>query len=271
MKKLIVLGTGHAVVKKCYNTCFALQEDNEYLLVDAGGGNEILNRLDKANIPLIHIHHMFVTHEHTDHILGVVWIIRMIASLMKMKKYEGKFHIYCHKDLVQIIQTICCLTLSRGLTCLFDDMIIFHGLENGDTKTILNCELTFFDIYSTKAKQFGFTFRNENNEKIVFLGDEPYNPKCYQYCQQADWLLHEAFCLYEKREIYKPYEKHHSTTKDASEVACQLNAKHLVLWHSEDDDLKHRKEMYTKEAKQYFNGEIFVPDDLEIIDLIKKG
>ena len=55
MKKLIVLGTGHAVVKKCYNTCFALQEDNEYLLVDAGGGNEILNRLDKANIPYIFI------------------------------------------------------------------------------------------------------------------------------------------------------------------------------------------------------------------------
>ena len=31
MEKLIVLGTGQAVVQNCYNTCFALQNKNEYL------------------------------------------------------------------------------------------------------------------------------------------------------------------------------------------------------------------------------------------------
>ena len=72
MDKLLVLGTGNAAVKKCYNTCFALKKDNEYFLVDAGGGNGILGRLDEMNIPLNGIHHLFVTHEHTDHILGVV-------------------------------------------------------------------------------------------------------------------------------------------------------------------------------------------------------
>ena len=42
MEKLIMLGTGNAGVKKCYNTCFVLKNKNEYLLVDAGGGNGIL-------------------------------------------------------------------------------------------------------------------------------------------------------------------------------------------------------------------------------------
>lgn len=37
--KLIMLGTGNAAVTKCYNTCFLLSEDNEYFLVDGGGGN----------------------------------------------------------------------------------------------------------------------------------------------------------------------------------------------------------------------------------------
>ena len=35
--ELIMLGTGNAMVTKCYNTCFALRNEEEYFLVDAGG------------------------------------------------------------------------------------------------------------------------------------------------------------------------------------------------------------------------------------------
>lgn len=47
MRKLILLGTGNAMVTKCFNTCFALNIDDEYFLVDAGGGNGILAQLEK--------------------------------------------------------------------------------------------------------------------------------------------------------------------------------------------------------------------------------
>ena len=36
--KLTILGTGNAMVTLCYNTCFALCEGEDFLLVDAGGG-----------------------------------------------------------------------------------------------------------------------------------------------------------------------------------------------------------------------------------------
>ena len=36
--ELIMLGTGSALVTRCYNTCFALREKEDYFLVDAGGG-----------------------------------------------------------------------------------------------------------------------------------------------------------------------------------------------------------------------------------------
>ena len=52
-KKLIVLGTGAAQVTKCYNTCFILQNEKEYLLVDAGGGNQILTILEQKNIDIV--------------------------------------------------------------------------------------------------------------------------------------------------------------------------------------------------------------------------
>ena len=65
-------------------------------LVDAGGGNGILAQLEKAQIDMTKIHHLFITHAHTDHVLGVIWVVRKIATLMNQGKYEGKLHIYCH-------------------------------------------------------------------------------------------------------------------------------------------------------------------------------
>ena len=66
---------------------------------------------------------------------------------------------------------------------------------------------------------------------------------------------------------FSPREKYHSTVKDSSEIAQSFNVKNLLLYHTEDSDLPHRKERYTAEAKLYFNGNIFVPDDLEVLTL----
>ena len=48
MVNLIMLGTGHAMVTKCYNTCFVLDSDSGSVMVDAGGGNGILTQVEKA-------------------------------------------------------------------------------------------------------------------------------------------------------------------------------------------------------------------------------
>ena len=113
-ESLIILGTGNATVTKCYNTCFAIQKENEYFLVDTGGGNGILAQLEKAEIPLEKIHNIFISHEHTDHVLGLVWLIRMIATRMKNGKYEGNLDIYCHKELKETIVTIVHLTVQKS-------------------------------------------------------------------------------------------------------------------------------------------------------------
>ena len=73
--KLTMLGTGNALVTEVYNTCFVIENEKQYLLVDGGGGSEILKRLKDADISISDIHHIFVTHKHIDHILGIVWIV----------------------------------------------------------------------------------------------------------------------------------------------------------------------------------------------------
>ena len=97
---LYVFGTGNATMTRYYNTCFAIRSGEEYFMTDAGGGNGILRILEEMQVPLNRIHHLFVTHEHTDHILGVIWMIRMIGTAIKKGNYEGIFHIYCHDGLI---------------------------------------------------------------------------------------------------------------------------------------------------------------------------
>lgn len=262
MEKLVILGTGNATVTNCYNTCFALKNNNEYLLVDAGGGNGILKQLALAKIELNQIKNMIVTHSHTDHVLGVVWIFRMIATKIKNGEYDGNFNIYCHDELVSTIKTIVSLTVQKKFCDLLDQRIFINEVNDNEKVTICEHLVTFFDIHSTKAKQSGFTIEL-NDGKLTCLGDEPYNQLCHQHAVDSKWLLSEAFCLYQDREIFEPYKKHHSTVKEASELAATLGVENLVLYHTEEKNLLNRKKLYTDEAKQYFSGNVYVPDDLD--------
>ena len=129
-------------------------------------------------------------------------------------------------------------------------------------------KVTFFDIGSTKAKQFGYLYEMNDGRKICCCGDEPYNPEFEEkYAKGADWLLHEAFCLYEERDSFHPYEKHHSTVKDAAELAESLQVPNLLLYHTEDKNIARRKALYTAEAQASYTGHVVVPEDLETVEL----
>lgn len=267
MAELIMLGTGIAMVTRCYNTCFAIKNDEEYFLVDAGGGNGIMGQLEKAGISYEKMHHMFVTHGHTDHILGAIWVIRTYAELMLANKYAGVFTVYGHDEVVNMLNTFCEMLFPGYLLKYINNNIFIKEVKDGDILQVNGLQLTFFDIASTKAKQFGFQAILPDGQKLVCLGDEPYQEVSRQYVEKADWLLAEAFCLYAEREIFRPYEKHHSTAMDAGKLARQLGVKNLLLYHTEDTNLENRKALYTREAKSVFNGAVYVPDDLEKINL----
>lgn len=79
--------------------------------------------------------------------------------------------------------------------------------------------------------------------------------------------MHEAFCLDSEENIFHAYEKNHSTAKSASKVMNDLDVKNLILYHTEESHGNERKNLYKKEAQESFRGNIYVPDDLEIIEL----
>ena len=178
---LYVFGTGNATVTNLYNTCFALRDGDEYFMVDAGGGNGILKILDNMQVPLERIHHIFVTHAHTDHVLGIVWMIPHDRNKDEKGPVYRDAHIYCHAELIETIKTLCRLTIQDKFYNMIGDRIHLEEVKDGETRHILSYDVTFFDIHSTKLKQFGFTLTLNNGRKLTCVGDEPYNPDCEQY------------------------------------------------------------------------------------------
>lgn len=264
--ELIMLGTGNAMAVECYNTCFAVKKGKEYFLVDAGGGNGIFRQLKEIRIPVEEIHEMFITHAHTDHILGMVWMVRKIAALIISGKYQGSCTIYCHKEAGEALVSICRLTLAEKFLEWIGARILIQEVEDGERAEVLSMPVCFFNIGSTKMKQFGFQMEI-GGKKLTCLGDEPFHGETEAYVKGSDYLLCEAFCLDAEKEIFKPYEKHHSTALDAGRLAQELSVKNLVLYHTEDSNLAERKEAYSREAKQNFEGKVYVPDDLEMIEI----
>lgn len=268
--QITMLGTGNATVSQIYNTCFLLKTPSTLMLVDAGGGNGILAQLKKVNVQISDIHHLFVTHAHTDHVLGVIWVIRMVAQC---NGYEGLLHVYGNDKVMKVIKTIIDMILAKKQLAKVAERVVFHQLEDGDCFEVGDMKLECFDIQSTKEKQFGFRAElpssDESGKPLVLacLGDEPYNEQNRRYIVGADWMMCEAFCLYADRDTFKPYEKCHSTALDAGKLAEELGVKNLVLYHTEEKTLANRKENYTRESAENFKGRIFVPDDLEVIEL----
>ena len=269
MEKLYVLGTGYALATRCYNTCFALENECGTLLVDAGGGNGILRQMEDAGLGFETVHDFFITHAHPDHLNGAVWVLRKIMTMMNQGKYAGDLHIYCHRSIREGLAVIGELMLQKKMLRHIGMRIFYHDIEDGMTARLCGRDVTFFDIRSTKLLQFGMAMQLQNGKKLTCLGDEPYNPDCRAWVEGSDWLLSEAFCLLAHAERFKPYEKHHSTVADAAKLAQALGAKHLVLWHTEDQHYRERKALYSAEARAYYTGELYVPDDLDVITLSK--
>lgn len=266
MEKLIILGTGNGGTLDLYNTCFVVQNDNGNFLVDTGGSIEIIKRLNKIDIDIKNIKHIFISHSHTDHILGLIWMFKRLGKVAINGETETKINIYCNDVVYESIMEVSKYILPEKLVAGILNIVDFHILNEEEVVQINGINYKFFDIKARGTKQFGFECIMDG-KRLVFLGDETLNPNLYERVRNADYVMHEAFCLDSEENIFHAYEKNHSTVKSASEVMNSLNVKNLILYHTEESHKEARKDLYTQEAKKSFKGNIYVPDDLEVVEL----
>lgn len=265
--KLTMLGTGNALTTECYNTCFLLEDQGQVFMVDGGGGNTILHQIRHADYDWRDLRHIFVTHKHIDHLLGIIWMIRLICQYMDQGTYQGEATIYSHGEVLTLLREMAKNLLQKKESAFIDDRLHLKEVTDGETLDLIGHEVTFFDIRSTKAKQYGFRMKIGDGKMLTCCGDEPLNAGLEQFAEWSEWMLHEAFCLYSQADIFEPYEKHHSTVKDACELAERLGVRNLLLYHTEERNLAKRRELYTEEGRKYYRGNLWIPEDLETIEL----
>lgn len=266
--KLTMLGTGSAMALECFNTCFIIEDKGELFMVDGGGGNMLFSRIEKAGYDWKDIKHIFVTHKHMDHLFGIIWMVRMITQHMQRGQYDGEAYIYASDEVIDIIMDFASRLLLQREIAFIGKRLHLVEIKDGQAFSVLGKCCTAFDIRSTKTKQFGFTMSYTEGKRLTCCGDEPCSESGFKYAEGSEWLLHEAFCLYSQADIFSPYEKHHSTVKDACELAERAGVKNLLLYHTEDRNISNRKRLYTEEGSRYYSGNLIIPDDLEVIEII---
>ena len=266
--KLTMLGTGHAIVTECYNTCFVLSEGGDHLLVDGGGGIGLLRQLKKAGIPERDIHDVFVTHRHLDHILGILWLLRLYSRKRPDNAAAGKqLRIYANDETLSILCRVTEALFSGEEADAIRDQVSFVPVADGQSIPLLGRSAVFFDVHSLTSKQFGFSLMEDGLPWITCCGDESYHESERPYVQDCEWLLLEAF-RYRAKDGQPPLPgKRRASVREACEIAQRLGVRNLVLYHTEDRYGPDRKSMFLREGQPYFSGRLFVPDDLDVIEI----
>lgn len=101
--------------------------------------------------------------------------------------------------------------------------------------------------------------------KIVYTGDT--RPKSsgewIEWAEGCDLLIHDA--TFDESEKKRAHEVYHSTAGDAARIASKISALRLALVHISSRYIK--MTTHIEDARQYFEGEVFAPDDLTMAEL----
>ncbi len=258
MRKLTFLGTGHGMPKRSAGSAFFLSDGSSKLLMDCAGGYEIIARLHSANIGRNDLTNIFITHHDSDHILGIVPLMRLLS------KTDQKVNLYCNSETLSAIESLFTFVAKKHWELAQSNLNIVV-VEGGQKVQLNDWELEFIDT-GKKVPMLGVKVTFPDGYKLVYPGDEPIYQSYEDALRSVDMLLLEAFCLSKDEAQYDPHGKNHSTVKESAAKAQELGVKHLALIHMEDDTLETRKVEYAREASSVFSGEVTVPVDLDEVE-----
>ncbi len=261
------LGTGAALpARGRYPTAQLVNVHDSYYLIDCGEGTQ--ERMRMAGINFQRIGHIFISHLHGDHYLGLMGLI----SSMHLMGRQTELHIYGPPDLKAIID----LQLRASGTWLRYPMH-FHALvpESGQVvHTDEHVSVTGLALRH-RVPCTGFVFREtaglrllrtdrlheipqfkralvKQGEDLVFpdgkrlsnaeLTLDPLPPRSYAYCSDTayepallpyvkgvDLLYHEA--TFTTAMIDRAKETMHSTAAQAAQLASDAGVGQLLLGH----------------------------------------
>jgi ribonuclease Z len=135
-----------------------VEVQNRYFLVDCGEGAQMQLMNLQANFH--RINHIFISHLHGDHYLGLMGLI----FTMHLQRRVNDLHIYSHRGLDEIITTQ--LRYSQSAP---NFKIIYHHLEKGVKEIIYDDDVMTVETIplSHKIRCSGFLFKEKTKPRRI--------------------------------------------------------------------------------------------------------
>jgi ribonuclease Z len=157
--KVTILGSSGALPAYGRHPASQLVEiQSRYFLVDCGEGTQM--RLMRLQVNFHRINHIFISHLHGDHYLGLMGLI----FTMHLQRRVNDLHVYSHRGLDEIITTQ--LRYSRSAPVF---KIVFHLLDKGVKQIIYEDEATTVETIplSHKIRCSGFLFKEKAKPRRI--------------------------------------------------------------------------------------------------------
>jgi len=274
--RLILLGTagGPTPKKAGAATAHAVVIDDVLYVVDCGNG--VGRQLALANIPIMSLRHVFITHHHSDHnadygnLLSLAWATGLGTRmdtwgpppLAKMTELFLQMNV---ADLDVRVK-------DEGRPPLgplvHPHEVTTGGLVMQDERVKVTAALVEHPLV---APALAFRFDGPDRS-IVFSGDTTRSDALIALARGADVLVHEAMWLpgidrIVAREpnattLRKHLLESHTVAEDCGRVAEAAGVKTLVLSHFVPGDGSIPDDLWRNAAKQHFRGEVIVGRDL---------
>lgn len=277
----------------------AIHREGETLLFDCGEGTQ--RQMMRYGVSFA-FHHLFFTHTHSDHILGLTGLMRTLQLLGRTEP----MHIFGPKNSAKTLRQCISLggeritfpvevtELSEGQIVPRDDYhvrafgvdhrgasALGYALVESDRLGRFNPE-TARELGIPEGPLWGQIHRGlpitlddgrvilpevlvgaaRRGRRIVLTGDTRPCANTVEAAHDADLLIHEA--TFADDEAGRAVETGHSTAREAAEVAKQAQARRLVLTHISARYTREAPEL-EQQAKDVFKRTQIARDGLEIL------
>lgn len=267
--QLTILGSNGAIpAYGRFTSAQYLNIQNRHFLIDCGEGAQL--QIAKTSISIHRISHIFISHLHGDHYLGLMGLL----YTMHLNHRDSDLHLYSHRGLDEII-----ITQLKHSHSTLNFTIHFHELKPGHHELIFEDDHLTVETFPLLHKLVcsGFLFREKPKPRridkerlpadmklqyiallkqgkdvhderghLIYRNEDftlPPRPSLsYAYCSDTAWFpeLHryikDVDVLYHEatfmeEERTKAVDTFHSTASDAARMAQMLQAKKLLIGH----------------------------------------
>jgi ribonuclease Z len=161
MIQLTILGCHSATPRAdAYPTAQVLDIKGELMLIDCGEGTQV--QLRKQKVKFSRLSHIFISHLHGDHYLGLIGLLSTFSLLSR----TAELHIYAPKGLEEILK----LQFKVGHSYM-SYPLIFHTLASSEPEMILDNEKLTVETIPLDHRIYtnGFLFKAKVGDRKLLI------------------------------------------------------------------------------------------------------